>query len=204
MPEKCALTILELNWNQPLGQDKIEHLSCTCSRRPHNCRSFHVIERTRTSSKCQKMKNARAKILFFIVKYLNLWGFCGPRRRGCLTPREELFVFAYQIWKPQFLSLVQFPFDNCHLPFSPTTFFEVGVYNDLPPNKNLEVIPFPKIINRTRPWWHFECQAEIFKQYRDFYKIFLLWPAHQFLLQFSIVFHDTQWLFDSNPVICKQ
>ena len=37
-------------------------------------RSFHVIERTRTSSKCQKMKNAcakRAKILFFIVKYAN-------------------------------------------------------------------------------------------------------------------------------------
>ena len=28
MPEKCALqTILELNWNQHLGQDKIEHLS---------------------------------------------------------------------------------------------------------------------------------------------------------------------------------
>ena len=35
-------------------------------------RSFHVIERTRTSSKCQKMKNARAKrakLLFFIFKY---------------------------------------------------------------------------------------------------------------------------------------
>ena len=27
MPEKCALTILELNWNQRLGQDKIEHSS---------------------------------------------------------------------------------------------------------------------------------------------------------------------------------
>ena len=37
--------------------------------------SFHVVERTRTSSKCQKMKNARAKrakIVFFIVKYANL------------------------------------------------------------------------------------------------------------------------------------
>ena len=33
------------------------------------------------------MKNARAKrakILFFIVKYTNLWGFCCRRRRGCL------------------------------------------------------------------------------------------------------------------------
>ena len=74
MPEKCALlTILELNWNQRLGQDKIEYLSTQLQKR-----SFHVIERTRTSSKCQKMKNARekrAKILFFSVKYANLWAF---------------------------------------------------------------------------------------------------------------------------------
>ena len=51
-------------------------------------RSFHVVERTRTSSKCQKMKNARAKrakLLFFIVKYANLWGFCYRRRRACLS-----------------------------------------------------------------------------------------------------------------------
>ena len=48
-------------------------------------RSFHVVERTRTSSKCQKMKYARAKILFSIVKYANLWGFCCRRRRGCLS-----------------------------------------------------------------------------------------------------------------------
>ena len=34
------------------------------------------------------MKNARAKrakILFFIVKYANLWGFCCRVRRGCLS-----------------------------------------------------------------------------------------------------------------------
>ena len=34
------------------------------------------------------MKNARAKrakILFFIVKYANLWGFCYRRRRDCLS-----------------------------------------------------------------------------------------------------------------------
>ena len=51
-------------------------------------RSFHFVERTRTSTKCQKMKNARAKrsrILFFIVKYANLWGFCCRRRRACLS-----------------------------------------------------------------------------------------------------------------------
>ena len=51
-------------------------------------RSFHVVERTRTSSKCQMMKNARgkrAKILFFIVKYADLWGSCCRRRRSCLS-----------------------------------------------------------------------------------------------------------------------
>ena len=57
MPEKCALlSILELNWNQRLGQDKIEHLSAQLQKR-----SFHVIERTRTSSKCQKMKKCTCK-----------------------------------------------------------------------------------------------------------------------------------------------
>ena len=91
MPEKCALTILELNWNQRLGQDKIEHLS-SYAHVVHTTtkKVIHDIERTRTSSKCQKMKNARAKrakIVFFIVKYANLWGFCC--RRSC----EELIVF---------------------------------------------------------------------------------------------------------------
>ena len=76
MPEKCALTILELNWNQRLGQDKIEHLS-SYAHVVHTTakKVIHVIERTRTSSKCQKMKFARAKrakILFLIVKYANL------------------------------------------------------------------------------------------------------------------------------------
>ena len=92
MPEKCALTILELNWNRRLGQDKIEHLSSyahVASSTQLQKRSFHVIERTRTSSKCQKMKNApakRAKILFFIVQYANLCAFCCRCRRDCLSP----------------------------------------------------------------------------------------------------------------------
>ena len=81
MLEKCVLTILELNWNQLLGHKwtklNICHHLLSSSTQLQN-RSFHVVERTRTSSKCQKMKNARAKrakILFFIVKYANLWGF---------------------------------------------------------------------------------------------------------------------------------
>ena len=79
MLEKCVLTILELNWNQRLGQKKTKlnicHHMLTSSTQLQN-RSFHVVEGTRTSSKCQKMKNARAKrakILFSIVKYANLW-----------------------------------------------------------------------------------------------------------------------------------
>ena len=91
MFEKCVLTILELNWNQGLGHRKTKLNICqhmlTSSTQLQN-RSFHVVERTRTSSKCQKMKNARgkrAKILFFIVKYANLSGFCCRRRRGCLS-----------------------------------------------------------------------------------------------------------------------
>ena len=62
------------------------HHMLTSSTQLQN-RSFHVVERTRTSLKCQKMKYARAKrakILFFIVKYANLWGFRCRRRCGCL------------------------------------------------------------------------------------------------------------------------
>ena len=91
MLEKCFLTILELNWNQRLGHRRTKlnicHHMLTSSTQLQN-RSFHVVERTRTSSKCQKVKNARAKrakILFFIVKYANLWGFCCRRRRSCLS-----------------------------------------------------------------------------------------------------------------------
>ena len=90
MLEKRVPTILELNWNQHLGHKtnlNICHHMFTSPTQQQNW-SFDVVERTRTSSKCQKMKNARAKrakILFFIVKYAYLWGFCCRRRRGCLS-----------------------------------------------------------------------------------------------------------------------
>ena len=95
MLEKCVLTVLELNWNKRLGHKKTKlnicHHMLTSSTQLQN-RSFHVIERTRTSSKCQQMKYARAKrakILFSIVKYANLWGFCCRHRRGCLSFRLQ-------------------------------------------------------------------------------------------------------------------
>ena len=82
MPEKCVLTILELNWNQRFECKKTKlnicHHMLTSSTQLQN-KSFHVVERMRTSSKCQKLRNARvkrAKMLFFIDKYANLWGFC--------------------------------------------------------------------------------------------------------------------------------
>ena len=106
MLAKCVLTILELNWNQRLGHKKIKlnicHHLLTSSTQLQN-RSFNFVERTRTSSKCQKMKIARAKrakILFFTVKYANLWGFCCRRRRGCLCSLiiifQELLLKSYQ------------------------------------------------------------------------------------------------------------
>ena len=94
MLEKCALTIMELNWNQRMGNKKTKnnichHMLTSSTQLQSRSFIFHVVGRTRTSSKCQKMKNARAKrakILFFIVKYANyLWGSCYLRRRGCLS-----------------------------------------------------------------------------------------------------------------------
>ena len=95
MLEKCILTILELYWNQRVAHKEtklnIYHHMLKSSTQLQDW-SFQVVERTRTSSKCQKMKNARAKrakILFFIVEYANLSGFCCHRRRGCLS---SLFI----------------------------------------------------------------------------------------------------------------
>ena len=57
-------------------------------------RSFHVVETTRRSAKCRKMKNARAKrakLFFFVVKYANLW------RRGCF----KLPFREFKEWRQQ-------------------------------------------------------------------------------------------------------
>ena len=60
-----------------------------------------MLERTRTSSNVKKMKNVgamRAKILFFIVKYANLWGFCCRRRRGCLSSLLFFNSMTSSVW----------------------------------------------------------------------------------------------------------
>ena len=84
MLEKMCSNYLGIKLEPALGtqEDKIEHLSSYA----------HVVHTTaklvKTSSKCQKIKNARAKrakILLSIVKFANLWGFCCRRRGGCLS-----------------------------------------------------------------------------------------------------------------------
>ena len=64
MLEKCVLSILELNWDQRLGHKKAKinicHHMLTSSTQLQN-RSFHVVERTIMSSKCQKMKKCTCK-----------------------------------------------------------------------------------------------------------------------------------------------
>ena len=89
MLAKCVPTILELNGNKCFSckntKLNICHHMLTSTTQLQN-RSFHVVERA--SAKCPKMKNARTKrgkLLFFIVKYANLWGSCCRRRRGCLS-----------------------------------------------------------------------------------------------------------------------
>ena len=70
---KYALTILELNWNKRFRDNKTKlnvicHHLLTSSTQQLQNRSFHAAERTRTSAKCQNVKNARAKrakLLFF-------------------------------------------------------------------------------------------------------------------------------------------
>ena len=71
---KCVVCILDLNWNHRFRAKKTKLNICnhmlTSSTQLQN-RSFHVMERMRTPTKCTKMKNARAKrakLLFFYCK----------------------------------------------------------------------------------------------------------------------------------------
>ena len=79
MLAKCVFTILELNCNQRFKGKKVKlnichHMLATLTK-PQN-RSFHIVEITRMSAKCTKMKTSRANLLFFIVKCTNLPRSC--------------------------------------------------------------------------------------------------------------------------------
>ena len=93
MLEKCVLTILEINWNQHLGHKKTKLNICHhMLKSSRYTAAKQVLSRRRKNenvrAKCPKINNARAKrakILFFIVKYANLWSFSCARRRGRLS-----------------------------------------------------------------------------------------------------------------------
>ena len=90
----------------------------SCHRKNENVFKMSKVEKCT----CKACKNSQiCKFVGFLLP--SSWLLELPS----LVPCEQLIVFAYQIWKPQFLSVVQFPFNNCHSPFSPTTFFEIGV-----------------------------------------------------------------------------
>ena len=77
MLAKCDLTILELNWNQDIRVKKIKlniyHHTLTSHPQLQN-RSFHVVERTRTSAKCKKMKIACAKRIYcFLLSNMHIY-----------------------------------------------------------------------------------------------------------------------------------
>ena len=102
MLEKMYSNYLGIDWNRRVAHKKtklnIYHHMLKSTTQLQNW-SFHVVERTRTSSKCQKMKNARAKrakILFLIVKYANLSDFCCHRRRGCLCSLIKLPIHSFR------------------------------------------------------------------------------------------------------------
>ena len=103
MLEKCVLTILELNWNQHSSHKKTKlnicHYMLTSSTQLQN-RSFHVVERTRTSSKCQKIKNARAKRAKKYCFSLSNMQICGVFVTAVVVvayklPYRRIFVYTF-------------------------------------------------------------------------------------------------------------
>ena len=100
----CLQKILELNWNQRFRDKKTKlnpchHMLMSYSQLEN--RAFHVVERTRTSAKCQKM--------FFIIKHANLWRSLGRRSRGCVSSlMSHVFLcrkenFPWSLHKPRYL-----------------------------------------------------------------------------------------------------
>ena len=95
MLEKCVLTILELTWNQRLGHKtklNICHHMLTSSTQLQN-KSFHVIERTRTSSKCQKLKKCTCKACKNTVFHRQICKFV-----GFLLPWSCLLHIKLWVW----------------------------------------------------------------------------------------------------------
>ena len=106
MPEICALTILELNCNQRLGRDKIEHLSSyahvihTTAKKviSHHRKDENVSK----MSKDEKCTCKACKNTVFQCQICKFLGFLLPSSSWLLelpsfAPREELIVFCIPI-----------------------------------------------------------------------------------------------------------
>ena len=138
MLEKCVLAILELNWIQRLGHKKTKLNIChhiLTSSTQLQSRSFHVVERTRTFSKCQKIKYAvtcksckntvfRCQICKFVGVLLppsSSWLLKLPNKEGVtlyvVTQRYIFFIschlFAQTMISTSVLSYFMFTF-LCH------------------------------------------------------------------------------------------
>ena len=95
MPEKCALTILELNWNQRSGQDKIEHLS-SYAHVVHTT-AKQVISRHRKNEgvfNMSKDEKCTWKACKNTVFHCQICKFVGVLLPSSLAPREELIGFC--------------------------------------------------------------------------------------------------------------
>ena len=112
MLEKCVVTILELNWNRRLGHKKAKlnmcHHMLTSSMQLQN-RSFHVVERTRTATKCQKKCTCKAcKNSVYHCQIYKFVGFLLPSTSWLLKlfiKDVPLFLQASHSEKPSITTL---------------------------------------------------------------------------------------------------
>ena len=84
----CCDYIPDFNWNQRFRLEVSRHtwaFVIICSHRPHNCKTAHFTswkERERQRDVQKNARAKRAKLLFFFVKYANLWRSSCRRCRG--------------------------------------------------------------------------------------------------------------------------
>ena len=147
-------SILELNWNQRLRDKKTKlnicHHMLTSSTQ---LLPFHDVKRTRTSLRCPKMRNPRAKrakLLFF--KYAK-WCSCRRRSHSCLS---SLFTVIQQVWTATlqcifcfvFSLLFFFSFKSQTKSTTPLVYLFIHCYR------------FPKV-PCVQEWWVWKCHGTV-------------------------------------------
>ena len=97
-----GIKLVRVVWRKKKERKKMKicHVELTSSTQREN-RSFYVVERARTATKCTRMKNARAKSakpLFSVIKYANSERSCRRCHRGCLSSLS-FHLRVRLIWK---------------------------------------------------------------------------------------------------------